>query len=536
MKISARHRFVFAVGLLCAGSLVFGVVTIGLLYRHSMERERDQLVTSTQKTTKIIEAFYALRSEVQKKRMAEEIFDHAGHLFPPFGKTGTYLLLTNRAGKLKFWTSRPTERDQLNLTSVADLGEPAKRALSGESGTLRGIDYRGVEVLASYDFIKDAGTAFVVKIDMAELRKPFLIAGLISLLPAGAALLFSLLVLVRHYFPVLRRLSESENSIRALISSAADAIITIDETRKIHTFNLAAERMFLYPAAEVLGKNVKLLMTAQFARDHDEKVLTYLKTGQRKIIGIGREVVCLRKDGTEFPAHLSISEAIIDGKHFFTGILKDLSEVRELSRQIIRIQENERDRIAREIHDDLGTSLALLKFKIQSAFLPDKGAGEVNEVVNYLNDILTKTRLLARDLSPVGFKNLGFPEAVEVLAARIPRSLQVHLDLEEMRNFFPENWDPDIYRIFQESIANVIKHAQASRLDLIARCTGNRLNITVRDNGKGATPAQLYSSGGLGLALMMQRARTAGGTARVTSEINQGLEVKLEIYKRNKEQ
>ena len=121
------------------------------------------------------------------------------------------------------------------------------------------------------------------------------------------------------------QLGASEARWRAVIDSAVDGIIVIDAHGRIESFNPAAERLFGYTAAEVLGQNVNMLMPSPYHEEHDTYLARYLATGRAKIIGKGREVQGRRKDGTTFPLHLSVGEITIDGERKFTGILHDLS-------------------------------------------------------------------------------------------------------------------------------------------------------------------------------------------------------------------
>ena len=121
------------------------------------------------------------------------------------------------------------------------------------------------------------------------------------------------------------RAEASEARWRAVIDSAVDGIIVIDAHGSIEAFNPAAERLFGYTTAEVLGRNVNMLMPSPYREEHDTYLARYLATGRAKIIGIGREVQGLRKDGTTFPLHLSVGQITIDGERKFTGILHDLS-------------------------------------------------------------------------------------------------------------------------------------------------------------------------------------------------------------------
>lgn len=121
-------------------------------------------------------------------------------------------------------------------------------------------------------------------------------------------------------------LRKSEERVRSIVESAVDAIIVIDERGLIQAFNPSAERLFGYTVSEVIGRNVSMLMPSPDRERHDGYVRHYLTTGEQKIIGIGREVTALKKDGTHFPVHLSVGEMVNEGTRSFTGILHDLSD------------------------------------------------------------------------------------------------------------------------------------------------------------------------------------------------------------------
>jgi two-component system sensor kinase FixL len=120
----------------------------------------------------------------------------------------------------------------------------------------------------------------------------------------------------------------------AVINSAVDGIIVIDASGTVEAFNPGAERLFGYPAAEVIGRNVNLLMPSPYHEEHDGYLSRYLQTGQAKIIGAGRDVTGRRRDGSTFPLHLSVGEMSIDGERKFTGVLHDLSSRIALEQQL----------------------------------------------------------------------------------------------------------------------------------------------------------------------------------------------------------
>ena len=123
-----------------------------------------------------------------------------------------------------------------------------------------------------------------------------------------------------------RALQESEARMRAIFETAVDAIITIDERGTIDRVNPAAERMFGFPEAEILGKNVKILMPAPHREAHDGYLHHYLSTGEKRIIGKGREVQGQRRDGSLFPMDLAVTEMWLGGRRMFTGLVRDITE------------------------------------------------------------------------------------------------------------------------------------------------------------------------------------------------------------------
>ena len=129
-------------------------------------------------------------------------------------------------------------------------------------------------------------------------------------------------------------LRDSNARLQSIIDSAVDAIIVIDASGRIESFNQGAERLFGYPAAEVIGRNVNMLMPSPVSRRARRLPRALLATGEAKIIGIGREVTGRRRDGSTFPLHLSVGEMSIGGERKFTGMLHDLTRARALEEQL----------------------------------------------------------------------------------------------------------------------------------------------------------------------------------------------------------
>lgn len=129
-----------------------------------------------------------------------------------------------------------------------------------------------------------------------------------------------------------------EAHLRSLLDALPDAMIVIDTDGVIHSFSAAAERLFGYSAAEAIGRNVSILMPQPYRETHDDHLRRHLATGERRIIGIGRIVVGLRKDGSTFPMELAVGQMHSDGRRFFTGVARDLTERQQTQRRLRELE------------------------------------------------------------------------------------------------------------------------------------------------------------------------------------------------------
>ena len=139
---------------------------------------------------------------------------------------------------------------------------------------------------------------------------------------------------MKEFLPTAAPTSAAEERMRSVIDHVIDGIITINERGVVTTFNPAAERIFGYRSDEVIGQNVKMLMPEPYRGEHDGYISNYLRTGQAKIIGIGREVVGRRKNGAEFPMELAISEFRLGAERYFTGIVRDITERKQAEAEL----------------------------------------------------------------------------------------------------------------------------------------------------------------------------------------------------------
>ena len=160
-------------------------------------------------------------------------------------------------------------------------------------------------------------------------------------------------------------LHDSQLQTHAIFHTAADGIITINHNGIVDSFNPAAEVLFGYTAEEVIGRNVSMLMPAPYCHEHDGYIARYLQTGQARIIGTGRELVGRRRDGSIFPIAMTIVE--IAHLRQFTGFVKDLSQRKQLEREVLESASLEQRRIGQELHDVIGQELTGLRFLVDCA-------------------------------------------------------------------------------------------------------------------------------------------------------------------------
>jgi two-component system sensor kinase FixL len=208
--------------------------------------------------------------------------------------------------------------------------------------------------------------------------------------------------------PPARSREYASGLLAAIFESAVDGIIVIDARGLIEAFNPAAERLFGYSEAEVLGRNVNILMPSPYREEHDAYVARYLQTGVHRIIGIGREVTAMRRDGTTFPVHLSVGEMTADGERKFTGILHDLSGRARMEEQL-----REKTSLAR-----LGEMAAVIAHEVKNPLAGIRGAiqvvgnrlpkesreaavlKEIIDRIDALNDLMKDLLLFSRPPSP----------------------------------------------------------------------------------------------------------------------------------------
>lgn len=378
-----------------------------------------------------------------------------------------------------------------------------------------------------------------------------------------------------------KQLRASEDRAEAIISKAVIPIITINDVCLIQSFNPAAERLFGYEGDEVLGENVKILMPEPHQSQHDGYVGNFLETGKRKMIGIGREVTGLRKDGTTFPMHLSVSGTALLDEVLFIGMIVDLTNLKEAEAKLrdhrdnlsivvdartqelkVAMKHAEAANVAKsaflanmshEIRTPMNSVLGFVKIALESPDLPgelkihlETAHNSAQNLLDLINDIL--------DLSKLESKKLTLQTGCLDLPNTVNRSLKTLQSLARSKGLeLKFDYDVDLPLCFEGDsgrlrqilvnlVGNAIKFTESGTITVTVKAAdngGDLLHFTVEDQGIGMTPeqaaqifkpftqansstARIYGGTGLGLAIVKQCVELMHGRVWVESEPGKG--------------
>ena len=345
-------------------------------------------------------------------------------------------------------------------------------------------------------------------------------------------------------------LRSSEERYRSIIESAVDAILVIDRFGRIEEFNTAAERMFGFALQEVIGRNVHMLMPQPYRDEHDGYMGRYLATGEKRIIGIGREVTGRRKDGTTFPLHLSVGEMLIDGEPKFTGILHDLSARVQLESQL-----REQAALTR-----LGEMAAVVAHEVKNPLTGIRGAVQIigsrlpagsrdaeviKEIVSRidaLNALMKDLLLFARPPQPrmASVDPVPILEMVVDLVGQDPGARGVPIDVD---GDCPKiRADAELLKlIMQNLLLNAVHASQGKgRIRVEVRATDAMCTIAVADTGPGIPPEvreKLFTpffttksrGTGLGLSTAKRFVEAQGGSIAIECPAAGGTVVAIQL-------
>jgi two-component system sensor kinase FixL len=347
-----------------------------------------------------------------------------------------------------------------------------------------------------------------------------------------------------------------EAHLRSILETVPDAMIVIDERGTIEAFSTAAERLFGYRAEEARGQNVKLLMPPPYREQHDNYLARYLATGERRIIGIGRVVVGLRKDGSTFPMELAVGEARLGERRVFTGFIRDLTEAQKTHARIQELQEGllraSRLRVtgqmaaalAHELNQPLTAVANYLRGAQRLMQAPEPDLPRVRDAVELAVQQTLRAGQIIRRLR--GFVERGDvisrPEAVPTLIEEA--SALALLGAKERGIRVTLQLAPDLPEVvaervqIQQVLLNLIRNAieamerePVRTLTIVARQVDQSVEISVADTGPGLASevrAQLFQPfvttkpDGMGIGLSICRTIVESHRGRLWAEDNPG--------------
>jgi len=310
----------------------------------------------------------------------------------------------------------------------------------------------------------------------------------------------------------------SESQLRAMLETALDAVVTMDHRGNVIGWNHAAETTFGRRLDEVVGQEMaELIVPPSLRAAHRKGLARFLETEQAVVLDKRVELTAMHKNGTEFPVELTITKIPLPGPPTFTGYLRDITErkqaeadLRASRARLVEVADAERLRIQRNLHDGAQQRLTAVLLNLGRL---RESTGARNELledsIDELAAGLKEIRELASGLHPSVLSERGLARALEAAALRAP----VPIDLEvELQQPLGERIEAAAYFVVAEGLANVHKHAHASRVSVRVTAEDARLVVEVRDDGAGGADEE-----GGGLRGLSDRVEALGGQLVLTS-------------------
>lgn len=339
-------------------------------------------------------------------------------------------------------------------------------------------------------------------------------------------------------------LRESEERYRELFENARDAIYVHDLDGTYIRVNKAAERLSGFPREEIVGHNFWEFI----APDHIKHVREQFYTKLAQQGETTYECDVISRDGRRVPIEVS-SRAIYENGVLVgvQGMARDITErkwaqdaLQMFSRQLIEAQEDERRRIARELHDQIGQVLTAVKmnlYTVQQVCATSETRSYLKDNIEAVDEAMRLVRDLSVDLRPPLLDDLGLASAirwyVDRYTGRTGLTVDVKIELPDENERFSRELETACFRIAQEALTNVVRHANAHHVLVQLEKEGSVLFLTIKDDGVGFDPDSLRHreprATTLGLVSMHERAHAAGGVIHIDSKARQGTEVRFSI-------
>jgi len=363
-------------------------------------------------------------------------------------------------------------------------------------------------------------------------------------------------------------LRASQARFAGILAISAEAIISADADMRITLYNQSAENIFGFSAEEALGQSLDILIPGHFREAHARHVAEFSESAKQSLhMSKRRRVFGLRKDGTEFPMTASVSRLDLGGEKVFTIICSDITQevraaeelrkahdelefrvqertadllqsnlllqneiterkeveqqVQDLSRRMMRVQEEERRHLARELHDGATQNLVALTLNMAPILgaidVPPATRSMIEECMRLIDESTNELRTISYLLHPPLLEELGLSRTLRGYVEGFSKRSGVAVSLTAQGELDGLGFDVDlaVFRIVQESLSNIHRHSHSSTANILLIRQGSSLSLEIADQGRGIPPGKINA--GVGIAGIRERVRLLKGTVNISS-------------------